>query len=318
MMKTIDFSIRDEILKVESLKKEILEEKQGNPLMDEFMQHVLQSKGKQVRPKLTLLCASLFGKPNRSTYLACILIDVLHQATLLHDDVVDNATERRGELAANVLFGNKSSVLMGDYLLSKMIAFCSSEKEYELLDVLSKSLVNLSKGELLQLSDLEANKIDLDRLIGVAQLKTASLMTACSVSGANSTNASEIDKQIMATFAENIGVAFQIKDDILDYFDTNKEKFKDLKEGKVNIPFILALDEADLHDKNQILQTFKKEVLLEDDLDRIKGFITYYNGLQRAEELQMDYLNQAITMIEHYEGAEALIDFTKKLGARVI
>lgn len=317
-MKTIEFSLEHEIEKIDHLKNEILKEEAASPFMDEFMQYVLNSNGKQIRPKLTLLCANLFGKPNRSTYLASILIEVLHQATLLHDDVVDNATERRGETSANILFGNKSSVLMGDYLLSKMIAFCSGEKEYELLDILSNALVSLSKGELLQLSDLEADKIDLDRLIGVAQLKTASLMKACCVSGANSTNASEIDKQIMQTFAENIGVAFQIKDDILDYFDTNKEKFKDLKEGKINIPFLLALDAADKNDKNQILETFKKEQLSIDDLDKIKGFITYYGGLEKAEELQMDYLQQAITMIEHYDHSEELILFTKKLGERVV
>lgn len=317
-MKTLDISLDVELDKIDKLKRSILADEANSPFMDQFMKHVLNSSGKLVRPKLTLLSASLFGKPNRSTYLACILIDVLHQATLLHDDVVDNATERRGEVSANILFGNKSSVLMGDYLLSKMIAFCSSEKEYELLGILSNTLVDLSKGELLQLSDLEREDLDLDKLIGVAQLKTASLIGACCVSGAKSTNANDIDVQIMSTFAENVGIGFQIKDDILDYYDTNKEKFKDIKEKKINIPFLLALNQADKNDKRQILETFKKKVLDNEDLDRIKGFITYYGGLQEAEKLQMEYLDQAITMVEHYENSKGLVALTKKLGERII
>ncbi len=300
--------LEEELIKVEELKREVLSQGSSNPLIKSFFDHVLSSKGKSFRPKLALLCANLFGDTNRSTLVAANLVEVLHQATLLHDDVVDNATERRGEVSANITFGNKASVLMGDYLLSTMINISAKEKEFKLLELLSKTLVSLSKGELIQLSSNPNNFISSAELIEIAKMKTGSLIVCSCLGGAYSTTNNEAYLKAVEQFGFNLGIAYQIKDDIIDYFDTDKERYKDLKEGKVNIPFSLALETANKEDKEHVLSLFNKENLSQEDLESIGGFIIYNDGIKKAEALKKSYVNQSIQELKNANVSHWLLE----------
>lgn len=309
----------EEIAQIEALKEEMFkEEKSSNKLIGAFLQFVLESKGKSLRPKLTILCSNLFGKPNKSTYLAAILLEILHQATLLHDDVVDEATERRGEVSANIKFGNKSCVLMGDYLLSRMIESSAKAKEFKLLEILSTTLVALSKGELIQMNaDVEAH-VSSDHLLEIAKMKTGSLIKATCLSGAYATGASDKDIAHLNEFGELFGVAYQIKDDLLDYNETNKEIFKDLKEHKINIPFALAIENSTKEAVDELMIIFDKTDKTEEDFKSIYTFIKSNNGVEEAQKLYETHINSAISVLDYIQSDNKgyLIDFIEAFKTR--
>ena len=172
--------LAEDLKQIDALKREIFfqDKKETSPLIATFLEFVFNKQGKNLRPKLTLLSSKVVGETNRSTYLSAILIDILHEATLLHDDVVDAAELRRGATSANVVFGNKATVLMGDYLLSKMIEVCTKQQEFKLLEIISTTLVSLSKGELIQLNATKDNEFSVSQLTKIAALKTGSLLKA--------------------------------------------------------------------------------------------------------------------------------------------
>ncbi len=307
-----------DLQQIDALKREIFfqDKKETSPLIATFLEFVFNKQGKNLRPKLALLTSKVVGNTNRSTYLSAILIDILHEATLLHDDVVDAAELRRGETSANVVFGNKATVLMGDYLLSKMIEVCTKQKEFKLLEIISTTLVSLSKGELIQLNATKENEFSVSQLTKIAALKTGSLLKASCLAGAYSAGLQEKDEQIWVDFAEYLGVSYQIKDDIIDYLENGKERYKDIKEGKVNIPMALALENSDQETSEHILCLIKDNENFETNIDQIHSFLKENEGLKLAESLQENFLEKAINELQKLPNSDDLIVFTEAIGQR--
>lgn len=310
--------LEQDLQRIDALKREVFfqDKKETSPLISTFLEFVFNKQGKNLRPKLTLLSSKAQGETNRATYLSAILIDILHEATLLHDDVVDAAELRRGETSANVVFGNKATVLMGDYLLSKMIEVCTKEKEFKLLEIISTTLVSLSKGELIQLNATKENEFSVGQLTKVAALKTGSLLKASCLAGAYSAGLQEENEQVWVDFAENLGIAYQIKDDIIDYVENGKEQYKDIKEGKVNIPMALALENADKEQAAHILGLIKNKEKFDSNIEEIIRFLTAQNGIQLAENLQDDFTEKAVSELQKMNNSEDLIAFTEKIAKR--
>ena len=310
--------LEKDLQRIDKLKREVFfqEKKETSPLISTFLEFVFNKQGKNLRPKLALLSSKAQGETNRATYLSAILIDILHEATLLHDDVVDAAQLRRGETSANVVFGNKATVLMGDYLLSKMIEVCTKEKEFKLLEIISTTLVSLSKGELIQLNATKESEFSVAQLTKVAALKTGSLLKASCLAGAYSAGLQEEDEQVWVDFAENLGIAYQIKDDIIDYVENGKEQFKDIKEGKVNIPMALALESADKETAAHILELIKDKENFKANIVEITTFLNTQNGVQLAENLQDKFTEKAVVELHKMNNSEDLIAFTEKIAKR--
>ena len=310
--------LEHDLQKIDALKREVFfqDTKETSPLISTFLEFVFEKKGKNLRPKLALLSSKAQGETNRSTYLSAILIDILHEATLLHDDVVDAAQLRRGETSANVVFGNKATVLMGDYLLSKMIEVCTKEKEFKLLEIISTTLVSLSKGELIQLNATKENEFSVSQLTKVAALKTGSLLKASCLAGAYSAGLHEEDEKVWNDFAENLGIAYQIKDDIIDYVENGKEQYKDIKEGKVNIPMALALENGERQISEYVLGLIKDKENFDTNKDEIISFLKSQNGVQLAENLQDRYTEKAVSELRKLPNSDDLIRFTEKIAKR--
>lgn len=310
--------LAEDLKQIDALKREIFfqDKKETSPLIATFLEFVFNKQGKNLRPKLTLLTSKVVGETNRSTYLSAILIDILHEATLLHDDVVDAAELRRGATSANVVFGNKATVLMGDYLLSKMIEVCTKQQEFKLLEIISTTLVSLSKGELIQLNATKDNEFSVSQLTKIAALKTGSLLKASCLAGAYSAGLVQNEESVWNDYAEYLGVSYQIKDDIIDYVENGKERYKDIKEGKVNIPMALALEEADEREAEHMLGLIKDKENFESNIQEIESFLEKNGGLQLAENLQVTYLNKAIDELKKMPNSEDLIHFTESIGKR--
>lgn len=310
--------LAEDLKQIDALKREIFfqDKKETSPLIATFLEFVFNKQGKNLRPKLTLLTSKVVGETNRSTYLSAILIDILHEATLLHDDVVDAAELRRGATSANVVFGNKATVLMGDYLLSKMIEVCTKQQEFKLLEIISTTLVSLSKGELIQLNATKDNEFSVSQLTKIAALKTSSLLKASCLAGAYSAGLVQNEESVWNDYAEYLGVSYQIKDDIIDYVENGKERYKDIKEGKVNIPMALALEEADEREAKHMLGLIKDKENFESNIQEIESFLEKKGGLQLAENLQVTYLNKAIDELKKMPNSEDLIHFTETIGKR--
>ncbi len=310
--------LAEDLKQIDALKREIFfqDKKETSPLIATFLEFVFNKQGKNLRPKLTLLSSKVVGETNRSTYLSAILIDILHEATLLHDDVVDAAELRRGATSANVVFGNKATVLMGDYLLSKMIEVCTKQQEFKLLEIISTTLVSLSKGELIQLNATKDNEFSVSQLTKIAALKTGSLLKASCLAGAYSAGLVQNKISVWNDYAEYLGVSYQIKDDIIDYVENGKERYKDIKEGKVNIPMALALEEADEREAEHMLGLIRDKENFESNIQEIESFLEKKGGLQLAENLQVTYLNKAIDELKKMPNSEDLIHFTDTIGKR--
>lgn len=310
--------LAEDLEQIDALKREIFfqDKKETSPLIATFLEFVFNKQGKNLRPKLTLLSSKVVGETNRSTYLSAILIDILHEATLLHDDVVDAAELRRGATSANVVFGNKATVLMGDYLLSKMIEVCTKQQEFKLLEIISTTLVSLSKGELIQLNATKDNEFSVSQLTKIAALKTGSLLKASCLAGAYSAGLVQNKISVWNDYAEYLGVSYQIKDDIIDYVENGKERYKDIKEGKVNIPMALALEEADEREAEHMLGLIRDKENFESNIQEIESFLEKKGGLQLAENLQVTYLNKAIDELKKMPNSEDLIHFTDTIGKR--
>ena len=226
------------------------------PLLDTIMNYIVKRKGKQMRPLLVLHCAKLFGEINEATYRGAALVELLHTATLVHDDVVDEAHLRRGFFSINALWKNKIAVLVGDYLLSKGLLLSLKNKDFKSLEILSTAVEQMSEGELLQME--KARKLDIteDVYFDIITKKTASLLASCCGIGAHSTNQSDETLKQVIEMGVSIGIAFQIKDDLFDYGDNKigKPTGIDIIEKKMTLPLIYALQQADKSEKRKIYQ----------------------------------------------------------------
>jgi len=281
--------------------------KSSVPLLDKITYYIVQKKGKQVRPILVFLCAKLCGEINNSTNVAASLIELSHTASLVHDDVVDDAYQRRGFFSINALWKNKIAVLVGDFLLTKGLQIALETKNYRHLEIVSTAVQQMAEGELLQME--KARKLDIDESIyfEIIRQKTASLIAAACSAGASSTTDNEEWIIKMRDFGEKVGIAFQIKDDLFDYgdFDIGKPRGIDIKEKKMTLPLIYSLNQAEKSERNKIINYIKTDSKNEEKVKEVISFVKTMGGLKYAEQIMIKYQNDAIAILKSFPESEA-------------
>jgi octaprenyl-diphosphate synthase len=265
-------------------------------LLDRIMQYIVKRKGKQMRPMLVLLSAKLHGEINNASYRAASLVELLHTATLVHDDVVDDATERRGMFSINALWKNKIAVLVGDYLLSKGLLLSLENKDFSILTILSNAVKKMSEGELLQIEKTRNLNFDESVYYEIISGKTASLLASSCAAGASSVTENEEVIQRMREFGENVGMAFQIKDDLFDYGEAKigKPTGNDIKEKKLTLPLIHILQKVPSALKKEIVYIVKNN---NNDKVKVKFVIdnvVSYGGIDYAEQKMNEYRDKAL------------------------
>jgi octaprenyl-diphosphate synthase len=287
-------------------------------LVDLVAKYIIRQKGKKVRPLLVLLSAKIIGEVNERSYRGAVLVELLHTATLVHDDVVDNANKRRGVWSINALFKNKVAVLMGDYLLSRGLMIAVDGKDFDFLGVITNTVKRMSEGELLQIQKTRKLDIDEETYFRVISDKTASLLETCCEIGALSATDNTEYHQAMKQFGQSIGMAFQIRDDILDYEGTLKMMGKpvggDIKEKKITLPLIYSLNQVSKKEAAHILKLIKNGSKNSEVKEIIK-FVRENGGIDYALETAKSYSNKAKEAIKILPDSqskvalEALVDF---------
>ncbi len=292
--------------------------KSQTPLLDRIMKYIIKRKGKQLRPMFVFLSAKLHGEVNESTYRAAALVELLHTATLVHDDVVDESLERRGFFSINALWKNKVAVLVGDYLLSKGLLLSTEAGEFKHLQILSDAVKQMSEGELLQIE--KARKLNLKEEIyfEIIRSKTASLLSsACSV-GAWSTSKDEAICNKMKMFGEKAGIAFQIKDDLFDYGkeDIGKPTGNDIKEKKLTLPLIYTLNNISSLKRNEIIYIVKNQNKDPKKIKIVLDAVTAAGGITYAAKKMIEYRDEALDILYQFpesdvrKGLEELVRYT--------
>ncbi len=288
-------------------------------LLDIITRYIVKRKGKQMRPMFVFLSAGMHGEINESTYTAASLIELLHTATLVHDDVVDDSNERRGFFSINALWKNKVAVLVGDFLLSKGLLLSLDNDEFQLLKIVSEATREMSEGELLQIE--KARKLDISEEIyfEIIRKKTASLIASCCASGTHSVDVDENTVQQMKLFGEKVGIAFQIKDDLFDYEFSNKTGKPngiDIKEQKMTLPLIYLLNNSSWTEKRKIINIVKNH---NNNPDKVKFVIDKVNesgGIEYTKDKMKLYHQEAIAILntfpesEYKTALQQLVDFT--------
>jgi octaprenyl-diphosphate synthase len=283
--------------------------KGSNPLLDRIMRFIIRRKGKQMRPMFVFLSARLAGGIGDATYRAASLIELLHTATLVHDDVVDNSVIRRNFFSINALWKNKIAVLVGDYLLSKGLLLSLQNNDYQILQITSRAVKEMSEGELLQME--KARKLDIkeDVYFEIIRAKTASLLSAaCSAGAYSATNNAETAEHFRQ-FGEAIGIAFQIMDDLFDYGaeQIGKPTGIDIKEKKMTLPLIYALQNADNQTKKRIIYIVKNQNTNREKVQEVIGYVQASGGIEYAEQKMKEYQHKALTMLDLYPESDTKI-----------
>lgn len=288
------------------------------PLLNRITQYIIKQKGKQMRPMFVFLSAGLCGKITDSTYRGASLVELLHTASLVHDDVVDNANERRGFFSINALWKNKVAVLVGDYLLSKGLLLSVNHSEHELLKTVSLAVEQMSEGELLQIEKARKLDIEEDIYFEIIRKKTASLIASCCAAGAISSETDEETVNSLRTFGEKVGIAFQIKDDLFDFGldDVGKPVGNDIKEKKMTLPLIYALKHTSKSEKRRIINLVRNHSEDKAKVDEVIAFVRSSGGMDYATERMMQYQQEAFDILskfpdnEYRRGLEQLVRFT--------
>jgi octaprenyl-diphosphate synthase len=277
--------------------------KSNIPLLKIILNYILRRKGKQMRPLLVFLTARLNGEISESTYIAATLIELLHTASLVHDDVVDDAHERRGAFSVNALWNSKIAVLVGDYLLSKGMLVSMEKARYDMLEIVSEAVKSMVEGELLQIQKARKLNIREEDYYKIIISKTAALISACTATGARSVTEDPDTIQLMKEFGENIGIAFQIRDDILDY-EVNgfsgKTVGNDIKERKITLPLINSLELASYLQKKHILSIVRSRKKTKAEINEVIEFVTATGGLEYAELKMNQYRDKALAILDSY------------------
>jgi len=293
--------------------------KSSVPLLDIITNYILRKKGKQIRPAFVLLSARMFGEIRQSSYIAASMIELLHTASLIHDDVVDESYERRGFFSINALWKSKVAVLVGDFLLAKGLLLSVEHKEYELLELISIAVKDMSEGELLQIQKSRKLNISMDDYFEIIRKKTAALIAACTAIGAKSAGAPDEHVVLMKEFGELTGIAFQIKDDLFDYQRNGKigkPTANDIKEKKMTLPLIHALEVCPAAERKKIISIIKHHNRNADKVDEVIDFVKNYGGLVFAEQKMLEYKQKALDKLCVFEESEskksliALLEFT--------
>ena len=302
----IKYPIKDEMKLFEKKFKQSLQSKV--PLLDRIMHYIIKRKGKQMRPMFVFLTAQLFGEVNDKSYRAASLIELLHTATLVHDDVVDEANLRRGFFSVNALWKNKIAVLVGDFLLSKGLLLSVENEDYDLLKIVSSAVKDMSEGELLQIE--KARKLDIEESVyfDIIRKKTAVLISSCCACGASSMNQNKEIIKKLYLFGEKVGIAFQIKDDLFDYTQSSfigKPTGIDIREQKMTLPLIYTLNNVDKKTKNRIINTVKNHHKNDKKVAELIMLVKNTGGLKYASEIMKNYQKEALIILSAFPNSDA-------------
>lgn len=299
-MKPIQSIISSEL---EIFEKKFAEAVKGNtPALDQILKYIIKRKGKQLRPMFVFLCARLHGEVTESTYRAAALVEMLHTATLVHDDVVDESFERRGFFSINAVWKNKIAVLVGDYLLSKGLILSTENKDFMHLQLMSEAVRKMSEGELLQIQKARKLNIDEATYFEIIKNKTASLLaSACSIGAWSSTQNEKITEE-MKDFGEKVGIAFQIKDDLFDYGTDKigKPLGNDIQEKKLTLPLIYTLKNVSSDDRRKIIYTVKNENRDKKKVEEVINQVRKNGGIEYAEKKMYKFRDEAIAVLHKY------------------
>ncbi len=288
------------------------------PLLDRITHYIVTRKGKQMRPMFVFLSARLCGELNEATYVAASLVEILHTATLVHDDVVDDSYQRRGFFSINALWKNKIAVLVGDYLLSKGLLLSIEHDQFQLLHILSNTIKAMSEGELLQLEKARRLDIKEDIYFEIIKGKTASLIASACACGASTTTKDTEKIEKVKLMGEKIGVAFQIKDDLFDYEEAEigKPRGIDIKERKMTLPLIYTLGKVSSSDKKKIINVIKNDNQNTEKVRWVINIVRANGGMDYAASKMNDYRNEALKLLYEFPASESrnsieqLIEFT--------
>ena len=292
--------------------------KSNVPLLDRIMQFIVNRKGKQLRPMFVLLSAKLCGTLTETTYRAASLVELLHTATLVHDDVVDESPERRGFFSTYALWKTKISVLVGDYLLAKGLLLSLNNDDFQILKILSEAVRLMSEGELLQIEKSRSLNLDEDVYFEIIRNKTASLLASACAAGAYSTSHDHQLAEKMRSFGEKVGIAFQIKDDLFDYGSEKigKPTGNDIKEKKITLPLIYTLNKLDRAARRDCIYIIKNQNKQKDKVQLVIDKVKETGGIAYAENKMFVYRDEALSILHQFpdsevrQGLEELVRFT--------
>ena len=289
------------------------------PLLDIITKYIIKRKGKQMRPMFVFLSAGLCGGISDTTYRAASLIELLHTATLIHDDVVDDSNERRGFFSINALWKNKIAVLVGDYLLSRGLLLALDNEDFDLLRIVSHATKEMAEGELLQIEKARHLDIKEDVYFEIIRKKTASLIASCCASGATSAGASKEIIQSMHQFGEYVGIAFQIRDDLFDYQkskETGKPNGIDIKEKKMTLPLIYMLNNTGWAERRRATHIVKNHNNEPERVGELINKVNLSGGIDYAEQKMKEYQEKALAILrnfpqnEYFKSLEQLVIFS--------
>ncbi len=273
------------------------------PLLNIITNYVIRREGKQIRPLLVFLSAKLNGEVNDSTFTAASLAELLHTATLIHDDVVDESYERRGFLSINAIWKSKIAVLLGDYLLSKGLILSVEKNEYEILGIFTSAVREMVEGELYQIQKSRKLNIREEEYYDIIRKKTATLLASCTESGTRSVTTDQEKIKLMKEFGLKIGMAFQIKDDLFDY-ETNsligKPKGNDIQEKRLTLPLIASLEKANRNETRKIISLINKKSSKRNTYMQVYEFVHQYKGIEYAKEKMYTFHNDALQILKKF------------------
>lgn len=281
----------------------------GEGMLAQVLEHIRNRSGKQMRPMLILLMAKNYGVINDATQHAAVGLELLHTASLVHDDVVDESAERRGQASVNATYDNKVAVLVGDFILSTALLHVSITQRYDIVRSLAELGRTLSNGEILQLTSIQNQAISEEVYYQVIKQKTAALFEACAGIGAMSAGASEEDVEAAKKFGQNLGIIFQIRDDIFDYYDSKeigKPTGNDMAEGKLTLPVIYALYKTQDEEMFQLARKVKNLTVSSDEIARLVAFTKEQGGIEYAEKRMQEFRREAMTFLEERVGDNAI------------
>ncbi|SDX00475.1 octaprenyl-diphosphate synthase [Hydrobacter penzbergensis] len=292
--------ISEDLINFEKLFNDAIQSR--NKLMNLVMNYIIKRKGKQMRPLFVYLSAAVFGKINPSTHRGAVLIELLHNATLIHDDVVDEANYRRGFLTLNSIWQNKVSVLVGDYLLAKGLLLSIDNNDFALLKIVSQAVQEMSEGELLQLEKSKKLNITENIYFQIIRQKTAILIASCCAIGAHTAGSSEEHVRKAKLFGEKIGIAFQLKDDLLDFSrsHTGKPTGIDLQSKNLSLPLIHSLDKADAFTRLRMYNLIRKKNKTHRQITQLIEFSERMGGIQYTEKKMKEFLNEAKEILNSF------------------
>ena len=302
----IKLPIQKEMILFEKKFKDSLQSKTA--LLDKIMYYIIKRKGKQIRPMFVFLTCRMFGEITEKSYRSASLIELLHTATLIHDDVVDESHLRRGFFSLNAIWKNKIAVLVGDFLLSKGLLLSIKNRDYDLLEIVSSAVQDMSEGELLQIEKARRLDIEEDVYFDIIRKKTAMLIASCCACGASSINQPKDTIEKMRLFGEQIGIAFQIKDDLFDYTETNiigKPVGIDIREKKMTLPLIYTINKVNKQTRSLIINTIKNDSKNDKKIINIISIVKKNGGVIYAEDRMREFQKKAIKTISSFPNNDA-------------